>query len=132
MFRGKTVIVTGGSNGIGRAISETYAKEGAHVVIADIDEDRGIALAEQLIADDLSALFLKTDVRSEQNVKQTMERAYRSFGTVDIFINNAGKPIWVDPLTLSLETFDEIIETNLRSPAYPVPFTHLNGLAQQA
>ena len=115
MFRGKTVIVTGGANGIGRVISETYAKEGANVVIADIDEDRGIELAEQLIADDLSALFLKTDVRSEQNVKQTMERAYRSFGTIDILINNAGKSIWTDPLTLSLETFDEIIETNLRS-----------------
>lgn len=115
MFQGKTVIVTGGANGIGRTISKMYAEEKANVVIADIDEENGIALAEQLLADELSALFFKTDVRSEQNVKQLMERAYHYFGSIDVLINNAGKSVWTDPLALSLDDFDDLIATNLRS-----------------
>ncbi|MEK4131098.1 SDR family oxidoreductase [Solibacillus sp. FSL W8-0474] len=115
MFENKTVVITGAAQGIGRSIAIHFAQAGANVVIADIEHDLGVQLAGELQKEGYTAIFIETDVRSEENVRQTMEMAENRFGGLHILINNAGKGKWVSPLELSLEDWDDIIQTNLRS-----------------
>lgn len=115
MFQNKTVIVTGAAQGIGRAVATHFAKAGANVVIADIGHDLGVQLAGELQKEGYSAIFAEMDVRSEESVRQLMEMAAARFGEIHILINNAGKGKWISPLELSLEDWDDVINTNLRS-----------------
>ncbi len=86
-LEGKVAIVTGGASGIGDGFVKLFVEEGAKVVIADIDLDRGNALADKL-GD--SAIFQKTDVTSEMEVKSLVDRAVSEFGKLNIMCNNAG------------------------------------------
>lgn len=115
MFKNKTVVVTGAAQGIGKSVAEHYAKAGANVIIADLEHDKGMQLSGELLTAGYSALFLQTDVRSEASVKQTMDMAYNRFGSLDILINNAGKFKPISPLELSLDDWDDVMNTNLRS-----------------
>ena len=115
MFQNKTVIVTGAAQGIGRAVATHFAMAGANVVIADIGHDLGVQLAGELQKEGYSAIFAEMDVRSEESVRQLMEMAAARFGEIHILINNAGKGKWISPLELSLEDWDDVINTNLRS-----------------
>lgn len=115
MFENKTVIVTGAAQGIGKEVAAQYAKMGASVVMADINEELGETVCSQLVRDGYKAIFVPTDVRKEQEVIHLMTTAVAHFKTIDILINNAGifKP--ASPYDLPMETFDDIINTNLRS-----------------
>jgi len=115
MFENKTVIVTGAAQGIGKEVAAQYAKMGASVVMADINEELGKTVCSQLVRDGYKAIFVPTDVRKEQEVIHLMTTAVAHFKTIDILINNAGifKP--ASPYDLPMETFDDIINTNLRS-----------------
>lgn len=114
MFEQKTVIITGAAQGIGRAVAIHFAKAGAHVVVADIEES-GQALVNELTQAGYSSLFVQTDVRSVQQIKQLMHTAATQFNGIHVVINNAGKGNWQSPLTLSLEEWDDVMNTNLRS-----------------
>jgi len=115
MFENKTVIVTGAAQGIGKEVAAQYAKMGASVVMADINEELGETVCSQLVRDGYKAIFVPTDVRKEQEVIHLMTTAVAHFKTIDILINNAGifKP--ASPYDLPMEIFDDIINTNLRS-----------------
>jgi NAD(P)-dependent dehydrogenase (short-subunit alcohol dehydrogenase family) len=84
---GKVAIVTGGASGIGRGTVERFVAEGARVVIADIEEDRGEALAAELGAD---ALFWRTDVSDPEQVGALVATAVEKFGGLHVMVNNAG------------------------------------------
>lgn len=84
---GKVAIITGGASGIGRATVELFAKEGAKVVLADIDAAQGEALAAQLGA---SVLFKKTDVSDADQIRELVNFAVTKFGGLHIMFNNAG------------------------------------------
>ena len=85
-IQGKVVIVTGGANGIGRALCHRFAKEGAQVVIvADIDLQRTTR-----VADEISGLATKCDVSKEAEIQAMVAMATEKFGRVDIFCSNAG------------------------------------------
>lgn len=84
---GKVAIVTGGASGIGRGIAERFLAEGARVVIADMDRERGEALAGQLGAE---ATFRGADVSDPAQVGALVESAVEIFGGLDIMVNNAG------------------------------------------
>lgn len=84
---GKVAVVTGGASGIGRGIAERFVAEGARVVIADRDGERGAELAAQL-GD--GALFLAADVADPEQVGALVSRAVSHFGGLDIMVNNAG------------------------------------------
>jgi len=86
-LNGKVVVITGAASGIGRGTAEVFAKEGANVVIADRDEERGRHLAEALGS---QASFIRTDVASGPEIPAAVEHAVRRFGRLDIMFNNAG------------------------------------------
>ncbi|WP_016839148.1 glucose 1-dehydrogenase [Ureibacillus thermosphaericus] len=114
-FLNKTVIVTGAGQGIGKGIALLYAEKGANVVIADIDEIAGSKTVDVIKEKEGNALFVKTDVKVEDDIIRLMEIANLTFGQIDILINNAGKSVFKSPYELSIEEWDDIINTNLRS-----------------
>lgn len=89
-FAGKTVIITGASAGIGSGFARQAAEMGMNLVLADIAEERLVALAEELRADGAEVEAVVTDVSDDVSVESLAERAVTRFGSVDMLINNAG------------------------------------------
>jgi 3-hydroxybutyrate dehydrogenase len=87
---GKTAYVTGAASGIGLAIAELYAREGANVVIADLNQAAADAATAKINAAGGNALALAVDVTNEQQVDATVDRAAEKFGGIDILVSNAG------------------------------------------
>lgn len=114
-FLNKTVIVTGAGNGIGKGVALLYAEKEANVLVADVDEKRGKQTVDLIQSKGGNALFVKTDVRFEEEIVRLMEIANLTFGRIDILINNAGISAFKSPFELSIDEWDNIINTNLRS-----------------
>ncbi len=113
-FTGKTVIVTGGAKGIGRACVQRFAREGARVVIADIDAEAGEALAKSLKAAGGEGFFRECDVTHRLDVRNTVQAAVDVYGRLDFLINNAGIVHAADFLDLKEEDFDRVLSVNLK------------------
>lgn len=111
----RTVIVTGAANGIGKTIAELYCREGCRVVLADVDEEKGIRQAEYLRDSGAEAIFVRTDIKVYEEIQRLMHKAKEHFGTIDILINNAGKVLWKSPYEITVEEWDDVLNTNLRS-----------------
>lgn len=113
----KVAIVTGGANGIGGATAELFVEEGARVVIADLDEAAGTALAARL-GD--GARFQRVDVADKADIQAVVDLAVAQFGRLDIMFNNAGvsgnshNRFLDDPL----EDFDRVVQINLAGVMY--------------
>lgn len=86
----KVVIITGGVSGIGAASATLFAKEGAKLVLVDMDEEKGAEFEAELIAQHAEAIFIKADVTNEGEVKNIIETTLSKFGKLDILFNNAG------------------------------------------
>ena len=84
----KVAIITGGASGIGKAIAQLFVKEGAKVVIADLNEDLGQSLADELGSE--NSIFIKGDASSPEDNKRNVEVAVERFGALHIAVNNAG------------------------------------------
>lgn len=112
---GKVAVVTGGASGIGRATVELFAAEGAKVLIADIADEAGEALAERLGA---SAVYQRTDVSDPAAVEAMIEAAVSRFGGIDVLFNNAGMSCGAFPSFLddTLEDFDRVMRVNVLGP----------------
>lgn len=116
---GKVAFITGSAKGIGRAVALAYAREGASVALADVDEARLNDVAGEIGA---SALPLITDVRSEDSVKQAMARAAERFGGLDVLVNDAGivphfqwgVPKWPRIRDMEESFWDKVLDTNLK------------------
>lgn len=122
MLRDASVVVTGGAKGIGRFIAHTFAKEGARVAIADVDQDRlGGTLAE-LKEHGVRAIAVPTDVRDEAQMAALMDRVVSEFGRLDVVVNNAGivphfawgGPRWAAIREMDLEFWAKVLDTNLK------------------
>ena len=110
---GKVAIVTGGASGIGRATVELFVKEGAKVVIADVDSARGEELACQL---GTPALFKRADVANVSEVQELIDFAAERFGGLQVMFNNAGVSGATHERFLDddLEDFQRIVAVNLQ------------------
>lgn len=113
-LQGRVVIVTGAANGIGEACARRFAGEGAHVVLADVNSERGAAVAAELRSAGLSAGFMVCDVSRKADVDALVDHVLQAFGRLDALVNNAGifKP--ADFLDVTEEDFDAVINVNIK------------------
>ena len=109
---GKTAVVTGGASGIGRAIARLLAAEGARVVIADLQDELGQSLAQELGPE---ASYFHADVSREEEMSALVDHACERFGWLDCMINNAGVAGVTAPIDqIPVEGFDRTLAVNLR------------------
>src|SRR4051812_32519581 len=85
----KVAIVTGAAHGIGRAIAELFAEEGAWVLVADLDQEAGEAVADGICKSGGQAHFAFTDVTNQENVDRAVQIAADRSGRIDVLVNNA-------------------------------------------
>lgn len=119
LLKDKVALVTGGGSGIGQATAYAYAREGAKVVVSDVNEEHGNATVKKIEADGGEAIFVKSDASKAEDNKQLVAAAVEKFGKLDIAFNNAGiggKP------TLTGETdpadWDKVVNLNLNGVFY--------------
>jgi NAD(P)-dependent dehydrogenase (short-subunit alcohol dehydrogenase family) len=112
---GKVAIVTGGGNGMGRAASLLFAREGARVVVADAAEDAGRATVADVLAEGGGAVFVAVDVADEDAVAAMVQAAVDHFGALHVLYNNAGIFPADDGGTTETPraTWDRVMEVNL-------------------
>jgi NAD(P)-dependent dehydrogenase (short-subunit alcohol dehydrogenase family) len=117
-LRDKVAIVTGGSQGIGRAIALGLAQAGAHVVLAkypDKRQDEIKALKAEIEALGRQALIVQTDVAQVDQVRALMDQTHSTFGRIDILVNNAGWTGTTPALDVSEEEYDRTMAASLKS-----------------
>jgi len=113
----KSAIVTGASSGIGRGIALAFSKEGANVVVADINEQGGKETVKLIKKEKGSnqAVFIKTDVSRAEDINNMVQTCLDSFGRIDILVNNAGI-LMSGPLhEMKEQDWDKILSVNLKS-----------------
>lgn len=124
----KTVLITGGGQGIGLAIAHRFAAEGANVVIATKDmPDRIQEIVEEIQAIGGKTLVQDTDVRNCDDLKRIVSDTIARFGGIDILVNNTSAPCFNNTLDTSPEQFDLIISTSMRAAFFlsQICFPHL-------
>jgi NAD(P)-dependent dehydrogenase (short-subunit alcohol dehydrogenase family) len=109
----KIAVITGGGQGIGRAIALSFAQEGYGISIADINEDKGLETIELLRPYTDDAIFMKVDVSRQEEVQHWVEHTVSVLGSIDVLVNNAGTMHNTDVLELSAEQFQRVISINL-------------------
>ncbi len=105
----KVTVITGGAQGIGAACAERFAREGALVVLADVDDARGNALAKQL-----GAMYVHCDVGDKVDVDALVQKTIAKHGRIDVLVNNAGIFKAAPFLEVTEEDFDAVIRVNLK------------------
>lgn len=113
-LEGRVAIVTGAGSGIGRAIANRLAQEGAAVVVAEIDVERGEAVANALANSPGQAAFLRTDVSQLDDLQRMVEFAVERFGGLDILVNNAGVNFVKPLLETTAADWEHVIGVDLR------------------
>jgi glucose 1-dehydrogenase len=113
-FAAQAVIVTGGANGIGRACAEAFAAEGASVVVADVDDEAGTKVVDDIKAGGAEARFIRTDVGDAAQAQRLVAETLEAFGRLDVLINNAGIIKTADFLEISEADFDAVLRVNLK------------------
>jgi len=113
---GKVAVITGASSGIGRSTAKRFAGEGAAIVIADLNSEGGEATVRECRENGGRAVFQKTDVSGEAEVKAAVDRAVKEFGGLDIIFNNAGVGGAVGPIDeTTVENWDRTLGVLLRA-----------------
>jgi NAD(P)-dependent dehydrogenase (short-subunit alcohol dehydrogenase family) len=133
---GKVAIVTGAAGGIGAATAEAFRREGARLLLADIDLDAAVALADRLRAEDGEAQAVHADIGDDDSIRRMVEAAVAAFGRLDILYNNAAATAMAStrdgPVeTMATEVWDDTMRINLRGPMlaikYAIPAMRAGG-----
>ena len=113
-FSGKTALIAGGTSGIGLAAAEQFVQQGAAVVVAGRSFDNGEAAVGSLVELGGKAMFVRTDVRDEAQVKNLVDQTLSAFGRLDIVVNSAGVMNRIPLTELEQPDWDLVLDTNLR------------------
>ena len=114
---GKTAVITGGGSGIGKAIAVTFAKQGAHVELLDLDETAADSVVNEILATGGSAAFQRCDVSSAAQSAAAIESVWTKRGKLDILVNNAGIAHVGNVMSTSEEDLDRIYRVNVKGVA---------------
>lgn len=117
-FEGKRAVVTGGAQGIGRAVVDRLAAEGARVIVADIDLELGRGAAEEVCARGHAADAVHVDLADVSSIERMVEEAVELFGGVDIFVNCGGIVHNTPLLEITEEEWNRVIDINQRGAAF--------------
>jgi NAD(P)-dependent dehydrogenase (short-subunit alcohol dehydrogenase family) len=112
-LQGKVAVITGGAQGLGRAITLGMAHEGAKVVVADLQADKAESVAKEARALGAEALAVEVNVASEPSVKRLAEETFKRFGGVDILVNDAGVYLRSPVVSKTEEDWDRTLNINL-------------------
>ena len=115
-LKNKVAVITGGGAGIGRAICELFAEEGAAVIVAERDEATGREVAQGIIGRGGRAQFVRTDVANEASIQAMAAASEKAFGRIDILVNNAAVFV-LKGIDASVEEWREILDVNVVGPA---------------
>ena len=118
----KVDIITGGAFGMGKSTCEIFAREGAKVIIADIEEEAGQALAQQLVDQNLEAMYHYLDVGSETGWAATVEAAEGKYGKLDTLVNNAGISGSAANDLDDTEVWNKLMEINSTGPFFGIKY----------
>ncbi len=116
-LEGKSAIVTGAGNGIGRAIAMLFAEEGARVLVADIEDDAGSAVVEEIKQAGGDAVFQHTDISDESSASSAVQAAVDAFDKVDILVNNAAAFVFGSIEDVTRDDWDRVFGVNVIGPA---------------
>jgi len=121
-LNGKIAIITGASQGMGESHARTFVREGAKVILTDINEEKGKAIAEELGEE--HALFIKHDVTNPDDWKNVVAQAEAKFGYVNVLVNNAGilGPI-ANATELTEEEYKKVVDINQNGTFYGMKYT---------
>ncbi|WP_329125390.1 SDR family NAD(P)-dependent oxidoreductase [Streptomyces sp. NBC_01465] len=111
----KVVLVTGGARGIGRAIAETAAREGATVVVFDLDAQAGTEVRDALAAAGAPGLVRQVDVTDSAAVAAATDEAVTAYGGIDVLVNNAGRNVYADPVVMTEAEWDQVFDVDLKA-----------------
>lgn len=107
-------IITGAANGIGKATALEFAKQGAKVVICDIDAKKGKYLNNQIKHLGYISIFIKADVRKKEDIERVIRKTLKEFKKIDILVNNAGIYIQKEIFKITETEWDKVINNNLK------------------
>lgn len=114
--RGKVAVITGGGAGIGRAAALLFAREGARVVVADLDREAGAATVDQITAAGGEATFVAADVSRPDEIRLMVEATVAAFGRLDVLVNNAAIYRQGDAETATEADWQHMLDVNLTGP----------------
>ena len=114
-LKDKVVVVTGGSNGIGKSMVTDFANEGSKVVFLDIDVEKGEKTVLELEEKGLKVIFIPTDVSDNLSVKSAVDKIVELYGKIDVLCNNAAVNIPGDAIELDEYLWDKTMSVNVKS-----------------
>jgi NAD(P)-dependent dehydrogenase (short-subunit alcohol dehydrogenase family) len=131
LIKDKVAIITGAGSGIGKAIALEYARLDAKVIIADITEEAGQKTEQEIKSMGKEALFIKTDVSSEEDIRTLINTTIEQYKTIDILVNNAGLEYFTTIEETTLKQWERTIDIDLKGVflgmKYVIPFMKKKG-----
>ncbi len=114
LFRNKTVLVTGAGRGIGKSVALNFASKGAQIIVNDIDKESAEIVSNEITSNHGTAVAIQADISKASEISYLVQKSLEVYKTIDVLVNNAAIVRLANVIDLDENTWDEIIETNLK------------------